>query len=377
MAIRWPTSSLLVCPPGLDAVPPAPENVELSAILADAGRSQPISDWVRGKRADWLALGPEPPSSSCDAVARRAGAEGRARPLLRFDRGDPERTSAGSSDESPTDEGIALPRPLMAPRRVGRSVDPVPRSWLPLEAIVGPSGARDVSDFSTGTVETASKRLGGELPGTVYSRSAGDWAGNPASGTTVEGSGRPSRLDRSKVLPCCVIWLAASAPARLLEVCGGACEGSRATMFAEGRDSLGWTSTRAIFRGGGSSSLFGVAPCLATLAQSIFSALRAAGSGVLGASFAASGTVYSWSAGVGDSVLGIGSSASFCRTMARASGGLASSTLAASGRMSNGPLGSVAPVPSGVTSTLGARGTSAKGATCSMSRGCTWAAAGA
>ena len=71
---------------------------------------------------------------------------------------------------------------------------------------MGPSGAREVSDFSTGTVETASSRVGKELPA-----AGANWAGRPASGTTVEGNGAPSRADRCKVLPCWVIWSAASA----------------------------------------------------------------------------------------------------------------------------------------------------------------------
>ena len=280
--------------------------------------------------------GPEPPSSVCDAIARRAGADGKGRPLLRSDPGAPERSSAGSSGESPSIEGRALPRPSIAPGRDGKSVDPRPKSCVPPEAIVGPSGAREVSDFSTGTVETASNRLGGELPG-----AAGDWAGSPASGTTVEGSGRPSRLDRSSVLPCCVIWSAASGPARALEVCGGACEGSRAIMSGEGNDSPGWTSTRAILRGGGSGSLFGVAAFLATCSPIDLVRFDCGrGSGVFGGSLAASGMA----TGAGASVLGSGNSSPFCRTMARASGGLASSILAASGRrMSNGPLGSGSP----------------------------------
>ena len=91
---------------------------------------------------------------------------------------------------------------------------------------------------------------------------------------TVEGSGTPSRLDRSKVLPCCVIRSAASGPDGVLEVCGGACEGSRAMMSGEGSDSPGWTSTRAILRGGGSGSLFGVAAFLATLPSRSFHLLR-------------------------------------------------------------------------------------------------------
>ena len=111
------------------------------------------------------------------------------------------------------------------------------------EAIVGPSGAREVSDFSTGTVETASNRLGGELPG-----AAGDWAGRPASGMTVEGSGRTvaiGSLQRAALLRNPVGRFRAR---RALEVCGGACEGSRATISGAGSDSPGWTSTRAILR---------------------------------------------------------------------------------------------------------------------------------
>ena len=124
--ICWPTSSVLVCPPGMGAVPPAPERVEFSAILAAAGRFNPISDWVRGSRAAWLALGPEPPSSVCDAIARRAGADGRGRPSLRLDPGAPDRTSAGSAVESPSIAGRAFPRPSIAPRREGNSADPTP-----------------------------------------------------------------------------------------------------------------------------------------------------------------------------------------------------------------------------------------------------------
>src|SRR5208282_6438565 len=126
IAIRWPTSRVLVCPPGLVAVPPAPATVKFSAILAAAGRSKPISDWVRGSLAAIPALGPEPPSSVCEAIARRAGADGNDRPLLRFEPGAPARISVGSSAESPAIDGWALPRPSIAPRRAGRSVDPIP-----------------------------------------------------------------------------------------------------------------------------------------------------------------------------------------------------------------------------------------------------------
>ena len=74
-------------------------------------------------------------------------------------------------------------------------------------------------------------------------------------------------------------------------------------MSGEGSDSPGWTSTRAILRGGGSGSIgCGVAAFLATAGPVDLVGLfrSAAGSGVLGASLGASGMA----AGAGDSGLG-------------------------------------------------------------------------
>ena len=189
--------------------------------------------------------------------------------------------------------------------------------------------------------------------------------------------------DRSKLLPGCVIWSAASAPEGVLAACAGVSAGSRATRSGAGSDSPGWTSTRAILRGGrapgtpGRGSLFRAAVFMAAEVQSILlqSAWTAAGSGVLGVSFGALGIAR----GAGASVLGSGNSSPFCRTMARASDGLASGILAASGRrMSNGPLAlRASPAFRGAISTLGVRGISAAAAKRSISRGWTWAAGGA
>ena len=115
--------------------------------------------WPPGRRWD-----PMPPSSVCDAIARRAGADGRARPLLRLDPGDPERTSAGSSLRVAFDRRLGLAATVDRTPPRGKERRSAAESWLPPEAIVGPSGAREVSDFSTGTVETASNRPGEELP---------------------------------------------------------------------------------------------------------------------------------------------------------------------------------------------------------------------
>ena len=138
----------------------------------------------------------------------------------------------------------------------------------------GPSGARDVSDFSTGTVRL---RLGEDCraPCTHGRRRAiGPAVRRPERRSKAAG---PSRLDRSSVLPCWVIRSAASGPDGALEVCGGACEGSRATRCPAGAAirPAGLRPAPSSRRRG--SPLFGAAAFSATLAQSILSAIEGGG----------------------------------------------------------------------------------------------------